>query len=374
MVHFATLFASIAILSSRALAAPLPDSSDNEPAVVAPNGTPITETWAPSRTMLHDDTQQTTTTSAMYGSGHHNWNPGYDNCVQTCMNRHAAAPSMYTAPPSTTTTDGGNGGVTHTVLVAPAQGILRFSPFAVNASVGDTIHFLWGGSPHTVTRSSILTPCNKTLDHDGFFASGIQNKSFTFNVEVNTTDVITYYCGVPGHCPQGMFGFINPPNAAGSPTTVASMTPAMLANSSTLATQATFVANKTVGTSAETWGDDIDMSDVPGELQEQFIQNVWQTRLLFASNPGMLEGGMGAANPSGALVSIPADITKVTSTDAGSTTSSTTSTPAGVVATASSPSTAPSPTTTKSNGGAMGKSITSSAVVGVAVLVAFLAL
>lgn len=97
------------------------------------------------------------------------------------MNSYGAPPATYSAPPSTTTAtdNGGGSGTTHTIVVAPAQGVLRFVPFAVNASVGDTLHYVWGGSPHTVTRSSILTPCNKTLDTTNFFASGIQNKSFT---------------------------------------------------------------------------------------------------------------------------------------------------------------------------------------------------
>ena len=199
------------------------------------------------------------------------------------------------------------------------------------------------------------------------------------DLKVNTTDVITYYCGVPGHCPKGMFGFINPPNAAGTPMTVASMTPSMITNSSTLATQAMFVANKTAGTTAANWGGNLDMSNVPAEMQEQFIQNVWQTRLMFAANPGMMEGGMGAVNPSGSPVTVPADISQMTgntdpshNTNTGSGTStSTTSAPAGVAG--SSSSVAPSSTTTKS-GGAMGKSIASSVTLGIAVLVAFLVL
>lgn len=175
-----------------------------------------------------------------------------------------------------------------------------------------------------------------------------------------------------------MFGFINPPNAAGTPMTVGSMVPSMISNSTTLATQAMYVANKTVGTSAEKWGANIDMSNVPAELHEQFIQNVWQTRLMFAANPGMLEGGMGAVNPSGSPVTVPADISLI-STDPSSPSGSSsaafpTSTPAGVAGTGSSPSAAPSSTTTTKTGGAMGKSVASSTALGVAALVAFFVL
>jgi plastocyanin len=412
MVHITALIASVAILSSRVLAAPLPDSSIDEPGVRAPDGTPITDN--PMSTMMNDNNKlnnmKTTTTmmddntktgdkggkmmgtktttmyknpmstssddsTPTYGSGYNKWNDGYNNCVQQCMNSYGAPPSMYTPPPSTTTYGGngggggGGGGMTHTVLVAPAQGILRYSPFAVNASVGDTIHFIWGGSPHTVTKSSILTPCNKSAEADTF-ASGVHNKSFEFDLQVNNTDIVTYYCGVPGHCPKGMFGFINPPNAAGTPKSVASMTPSMIANNPQLATQAMYVANKTVGTSAEAWGAHMDMSNVPAELQESFVQNVWQTRLMFAANPGMLEGGMGAANPNGSPITVPADVSQIANNmDPSSTKTNTTSPPAGVGATAS--SVAPSATSTKKAGGASGKRVASSAAFGVAVLAAF---
>ena len=54
---------------------------------------------------------------------------------------------------------------------------------------------------------------------------------YIVDVTVNSTvDPIVFYCGVPGHCPKGMFGFVNPPNAAGAVTTVAQMMPAMIAN------------------------------------------------------------------------------------------------------------------------------------------------
>lgn len=176
-----------------------------------------------------------------------------------------------------------------------------------------------------------------------------------------------------------MFGFINPPNANAAPTAVASVMPALLANSSDLATQAMYVANKTMGTSAYTWGDNIDMTDVPPELHEQFVQNILQTRLTFSANPGMLEGNQGAVNPDGSAVTIPADITQITASDpSGGSPSASTSAPANAAPTASSSSSTASSTGTPSGssktGGAMGKTVASSAAVGIAVLVAFLAL
>jgi hypothetical protein len=67
-------------------------------------------------------------------------------------------------------------GATHTVWVAPTQGVLRYVPFALNASVGDTVKFVWGANNHTVTKSSALDLCNKTSSAP--FASGEQNKTF----------------------------------------------------------------------------------------------------------------------------------------------------------------------------------------------------
>jgi plastocyanin len=78
-------------------------------------------------------------------------------------------------PPATATMDSTGGGATHTVIVAPTQGVLRYVPFTLNASVGDTVMFMWGADEHTVTHSSQLAICNKTSDSP--FSSGEQNKS-----------------------------------------------------------------------------------------------------------------------------------------------------------------------------------------------------
>lgn len=70
-------------------------------------------------------------------------------------------------------------------------------PFAVNASVGDTVKFVWGAKNHTVTKSSQLELCNKTSDAP--FASGEQNAPFEFTQVVNDTNPTFFYCGTPGH-------------------------------------------------------------------------------------------------------------------------------------------------------------------------------
>jgi len=85
-------------------------------------------------------------------------------------------PPTATSVSSSGSSGSSGSGATHTVIVAPTQGVLRFVPFAINASVGDTVQFMWGANNHTVTKSSSLTPCNKTADKP--FGSGVQNKDF----------------------------------------------------------------------------------------------------------------------------------------------------------------------------------------------------
>lgn len=92
-----------------------------------------------------------------------------------CVAQFGSPSSMY-MPPSSTSSGGGGNGKTHTVIVAPTQGVLRYVPFALNASVGDTVKFIWGANNHTVTKSSQLGLCNKTDDKP--FVSGEQNKTF----------------------------------------------------------------------------------------------------------------------------------------------------------------------------------------------------
>jgi len=95
-----------------------------------------------------------------------------------CVAQFGSPSTMYMPPAASMTASAGSygTGATHTVWVAPTQGVLRYVPFAVNASVGDTVKFIWGANNHTVTKSSQLELCNKTGDQ--LFTSGTQNKTF----------------------------------------------------------------------------------------------------------------------------------------------------------------------------------------------------
>jgi len=282
--------------------------------------------------------------------------------------------SMGSYMPSATATMGSSGtGATHTVIVAPTQGVLRYVPFAVNASVGDTVMFMWGANNHTVTKSSQLQLCNKTSDAP--FASGEQNKNFMFSQVVNDTSPTFFYCGTPGHCEKGMFGIINPPTASSPSASVGSMMPAMMQNNSDMAAMGSYTNMQTMNNSmAASWGSAMDMSQMPSWAQPYMAQNVMYTRTFLAANPevmgsdGTVNLGKAGSNP----YMIPMDITQ-SGNNAASASSSASSTATSSTSAASGSGTAKPAGAVKSNGA---KSLGSSgALVGVvAVLGAFLAL
>jgi len=299
---------------------------------------------------------------------------GYDGCVQQCI-ASFGTPGTYSPPTSTSGSSvsgeysGSVGtGSTITVIVAPTQGVFRYVPFAVNASVGDTIQFMWGANEHTVTKSSELTPCNKTSDAP--FASGEQNTSFVFTQVVNDTNTTFFYCGTPTHCEKGMFGIINPPNAFQAPTSVASMMPTVISNDTTgnLGTYAAYTANMTTGSMGANWGANIDMSSMPSWAYDAVVENVMFTRNVLAMNPDAMNAD-GSVNLS-ALGSNPMMVPP----DVGAALAATTSTSASsggssASAPASSSSASSAPVGAASKNGAM--AVTSSKMlVGAMVLVA----
>jgi plastocyanin len=99
------------------------------------------------------------------------------------------------------------GATTYTVQIGPG-GTMTFSPSVQTITVGDTVHWVWEGSPHSTTSGS--TSCAA----DGLWNSGIQNVGFTFDHTFLTAGTYTYFCLV--HCIYGMTGTIvvNPPPVA----------------------------------------------------------------------------------------------------------------------------------------------------------------
>jgi len=250
------------------------------------------------------EVQETSTTTAQYstatyGSGSWYGNSGYDSCVNQCIAQYGQGMASsgggdmsWSYQANQTSGSGGSsgsGGATHTVVVAPHKGVFRFVPFATNASVGDTVEFHWGADNHTVTKSSALTPCNKSTDAP-VFASGEQNDGFVFSQVVNDTAPIYYYCGTPGHCEQGMFGVVNPAQTApGAPSSYAVMLSSMASSDADLAAYAAYSNNLTANNEgASSWGDNMDMSVVPQWAQSLFATNVMYTKNVIAKNPDIL--------------------------------------------------------------------------------------
>jgi len=325
------------------------------------------------------DKSSSSSYSPSYGSGSSNWNNGgYDSCVQQCVAQFGSPSNMYMPPPSSTYDSGSSGnGKTHTVIVAPTQGVLRYVPFALNASVGDTVKFIWGANNHTVTKSSELSLCNKTGDQP--FASGEQNKTFTFTQVVNDTNPTFYYCGTPTHCQKGMFGIINPPNAYMQPGSVSMMMPSLAGQYASTQASMSYTANVTSNQStAASWGMNIDMSSMPSWSQQYTAENVLYTRAVLAMNADMIgsDGSIDLSGMGSSPLMLPTDVAAAVnnadnSTSSGSYGSPASSSPSGA---ASSPSPSASPVSASSQNGAGALSSPRVAVALVAVVAAFFAL
>jgi len=231
-----------------------------------------------------------------YGSGSAPWTgSSYNDCVNQCVAQYGSSPSPYVPTPTmnSPSSSGPTGtGAVHTVIVAPSQGVFRYVPFAVNASVGDTIKFMWGANTHTVTKSSSLSPCNATQNAP--FASGIQSKGFVYTQVVNDTNPLIFHCAVPTHCSKGMFGVINPKNAFGSNTSVNGMMGSLAANSPSISAYSSMISNMTSSKDNRTamaakWGGSIDMASLPSWSHAMVAENVYYTRDFLVSNPDMMK-------------------------------------------------------------------------------------
>lgn len=332
MVFIRSFLGVVALAASVVLGAPtnmqMGDSAiGDEVGVSAPNGTPITDTAelqsqrsaeamtktmapmmtsssmmmeATSTAMMKDDNKKMMMMSssssssaayatATYGSGSSNWGSDYNSCVQQCVAQFGSPDNTYTAKPTATMGSSGNG-ATHTVIVAPSQGVLRYVPAMVNATVGDTIMFKWQANNHTVTKGSSLELCNKTSDAP--FASGLQQKDFVFTQVVNDTNPVFFYCAAPGHCQKGMFGVINMGTTSNSGKSAAGMMGSLLAASPALQAMDAMVqsqtANGTKNVAAARWGGNTDMSQVPAWAQPFMAENIQYTRAVMAMNPDVI--------------------------------------------------------------------------------------
>ncbi|KAK1758861.1 extracellular serine-rich protein [Echria macrotheca] len=122
-----------------------------------------------------------------------------------------------------------------TVSVAVGQNGFTFSPSSVTAAIGDIIEYSFFPPNHSVIMGDFNNACMPAAT-GGFFsgfmtgASSASSSSSSssgggggglgyrqtsaggsvFQVKINSTDPIFFYCGVPTHCQAGMVGVINP--------------------------------------------------------------------------------------------------------------------------------------------------------------------
>ncbi|OSC96370.1 hypothetical protein PYCCODRAFT_1379319 [Trametes coccinea BRFM310] len=136
-------------------------------------------------------------------------------------------------------------GAVHNVTVG-GIGILKYDPPSVDAAPGDEVIFIFKQKNHTVTQSSLNSPCTPL---EGGFDSGfvpVADNETDFPVAqftVPDTNPVWVYCRQANHCQQGMVFAINPgdklatfqSNAVGNNTSSASSAAATTTEATTTA-------------------------------------------------------------------------------------------------------------------------------------------
>jgi plastocyanin len=99
-------------------------------------------------------------------------------------------------------------------VVVGGPGVLKFNPPFVNASVGDVVRFIMQQKNHTVTQSSLSSPC--ALLPGGFdtgfvpVADTVTTNYPVAELPIQQTTPIWAYCRQGNHCQQGMVFAVNP--------------------------------------------------------------------------------------------------------------------------------------------------------------------
>lgn len=128
------------------------------------------------------------------------------------------------------------------------------------------------------------------------------------DVVVKTAEPQFFYCSVAQHCEKGMFGIINPKSDFGGLNTVGAKMNDWLSSNPDLDAAWKVIHEDTKGTSADNWGNNIDISSIPESAYTDLAANVMWSRANFAANPGMLELDQGAATPDGSPIKIIGDL------------------------------------------------------------------
>lgn len=101
------------------------------------------------------------------------------------------------------------------VTVGGPGGTTQFTPSSVNATVGDTVTFVFMQKNHTATQSTFANPCSAAPGgfDTGFVPVSDNNTNGPFQqaqFQVTDTNPIWVYCRQTGHCQKGMVFAINP--------------------------------------------------------------------------------------------------------------------------------------------------------------------
>ncbi|KAF8861458.1 Cupredoxin [Acephala macrosclerotiorum] len=128
--------------------------------------------------------------------------------------------SSTTSSAAASTTTSSVAGV-HVVTVGEG-GKLAFSPNSITAAVGEIVEFHFFPPKHSVAQSTFGAPCTPFSNGTSFFSGSMTTSSGenanTFQITINNTAPIWFYCAYPGHCEAGMAGVIN--QAANSSKTI----------------------------------------------------------------------------------------------------------------------------------------------------------
>ncbi|GBB95641.1 hypothetical protein RclHR1_25850001 [Rhizophagus clarus] len=92
------------------------------------------------------------------------------------------------------------------VVVGGPNGENIFNPQTVSANIGDNIIFTWISGKHSIIESDAAGSCAKSIKSDAFSSSDAFTAPKVLNLSVNNVGKTWFYCGVPGHCANGMYG------------------------------------------------------------------------------------------------------------------------------------------------------------------------
>ncbi|KAK4111909.1 hypothetical protein N656DRAFT_769067 [Canariomyces notabilis] len=140
-----------------------------------------------------------------------------DDIHETTSPTPTATESLSSSSVSSTTSS--SSGPATIAIAVGAKGHV-FTPNEVKANVGDIIRFNFYPGGHRVARAAFQWPCipyeYATTNKAGFYTGRFDPQVITnppphFDVRVNDTEPIFYYCAAPGSCiDYHMIGVINP--------------------------------------------------------------------------------------------------------------------------------------------------------------------